>query len=122
MVKYMLHHGHLAIFKVLIAMQILYIFKYNDASIKTDTCKSPIGGYFGIENRYIIQAFPISYPKNRKAYNYTIPLIMVSGFIEYDIFNITGSEIYMWNGASSSNGIYKDYDNPITCKYWYIDM
>lgn len=30
----MLHHGHLAIFKVLVAMQILYIFKYNDASIK----------------------------------------------------------------------------------------
>ena len=47
---------------------------------------------------------------------------MVSGWIDEDIFKITGSEIYMWNGLSSSDGIYKDYDNPITCKYWYIDM
>lgn len=96
--------------------------KHNDASLKTDTCKSPIGSYFGIENRYIIQAFPISYPKNKKAYNYKIPLIMTSGYIDDGIFIITGSEIYMWNGGSSSDSIYKDYDNPITCKYWYIDM
>lgn len=46
---------------------------------------------------------------------------MVSGWIDEGIFKITGSKIYMWNGLSS-DGIYKDYDNPITCKYWYIDM
>ena len=47
---------------------------------------------------------------------------MVSGWINEGIFEITGSEIYMWNGLSLSDSIYKDYDNPIICKYWYINI
>lgn len=54
-----------------------------------------------------------------------VPLIGTSGISVNNILRITGSSIWMSKDGtllSSSTSIYKDYDNPITCKYWYIDM
>lgn len=100
----------------------------SDASLKTDTYKVPDRYSFvaTIDSRYVIQALPITYPSgNKDAINYIAPLIGTSGISVNDILQITGSSIWMSKDGtllSSSASIYKDSNNPITCKYWYIDM
>ena len=98
----------------------------NDASLKTDTCKVPDKSSFfaTIYSRYVIQALPITYPSgNKDAINYIVTLIGPSGISVNDILQITGSIIWMSkDGTLLSASIYKNSNNPITCKYWYIDV
>lgn len=98
----------------------------SDASLKTDTCKVPDKSSFfaTIYSRYVIQALPITYPSgNKDAINYIVTLIGPSGISVNDILQITGSIIWMSkDGTLLSASIYKNSNNPITCKYWYIDV
>lgn len=82
-------------------------------------------GQTDIYRRSVVQALPIEYPSgNTKAGLYKFTAIGASGFYSGDdIFNVTGSIIYITADGSiyGEDNIYKDKDNPIICKYWYFE-
>ena len=83
--------------------------------------------YYGnteIYNIYAIQVFPTSYP-TEASIAYIAPLISTFMLNVNGQNKIEGSTIWMTKNGSLSttnNNIYKDSNNPITCKYWYISM
>ena len=80
----------------------------------------------------MVQAIPIKYPTSTKYLDmYRFPFIMVDGYTssknyndENKTFIITSSNIALSKvpGPTTSDDMYMDSDNPITCRYWYIDI
>lgn len=84
-----------------------------------------------INNAYVLQAIPIQYPTstNYDIKLYVFPIICVDGYTQThsnntNTFIITQSVIRLSQspGPTSDNDIYMDSDNPITCRYWYINI
>lgn len=103
----------------------------NDASFKTATCKVPeVIGMTYINDAYVVQAIPIQYPTtNHDLKSYSFPIIWVDGYTQSysnntNTFIITTSVIAISKSPGSliDNDAYMDDNNPITCRYWYIDM
>lgn len=103
----------------------------NDASFKTATCKVPeVIGMTYINDAYVVQAIPIQYPTtNHDLNSYSFPIIWVDGYTQSHsdntkTFIITTSVIAISKspGSLTDNDAYMDDDNPITCRYWYINM
>lgn len=110
-----------------------FIFNKYDASMKTDTCKVPdsVLGNTSIARKCVVQAIPIKYPTSTKYLDsYRFPFIYVDGYTSsnYDdenkTFIITSSSIALSKvpGSAADGNIYTDKNNPITCRYWYIDI
>lgn len=110
------------------------ILIYNDASLKTDTCKVPesaLGATY-IPRKCVVQAIPIKYPTSTKYLDiYRFPFIMVDGYTSSEDYNdenktfiITSSNIALSKvpGSAADGNTYTDNKNPITCRYWYIDI
>ena len=103
-----------------------FIFNKYDASLKTTTCKVPGSEYSAcgsLYKAYIIQAMPILYPKGNAGY-YNTPVISVNGYFGDGTYKVDSCEVYMTKCGSllSSDSVYSDGKNPITCKCWYFDM
>ena len=104
----------------------------NDASLKTATCKVPeIIGMTYINGAYVVQAIPMQYPTstNYDIKLYVFPIICVDGYTQThsnntNTFIITKSIIQLSKspGPTTSDDVYMDSDNPITCRYWYISI
>lgn len=82
-------------------------------------------GQTDIYRRSVVQALPIEYPSgNTKAGKYRFTVIGASGAYYNDLFETTGSIIYITSDGSiyGANSVYEDSNNPIICKYWYFDF
>ena len=77
-----------------------------------------------------MQAIPIKYPTSTNYLNYyKFPIIWVDGYTQThsnktNTFIITQSVIMLSKspGSTTSNDAYMDDNNPITCRYWYINI
>lgn len=104
----------------------------NDASLQTATCKVPeIIGMTYINGAYVVQAIPMQYPTstNYDIKLYVFPIICVDGYTQThsnntNTFIITQSIIQLskFPRPTTSDDVYMDSDNPITCRYWYINI
>lgn len=93
---------------------------YNDASIKTDTCKVPdYSTTTDIIGRRVIWATIIEYPKNvKEVYAYKVIYIMPITDMDSIIYGSYIGIAKLW----ATGGFYDDSKNPITCKYGYLDI
>ena len=118
--------------KILLPVNVGILIRY-DASLKTDTCKVPesaLGATY-ISRKCVVQAIPIKYPTSTKYLDaYRFPFIMVDGYTssnyndENKTFIVTSSTIALSSipGSAADGNTYTDNKNPITCRYWYIDI
>lgn len=127
----MVHH-HLMI---LHTMQILSMFNEYDASkIESGTCKIPQSStkyYAQLRNTIVVlQAYPCYAIKEiagnvSSLYRYTAIISPGDALTDlglskyYGMYN--GCRIYLSiDETISATSVYRDYNNPIICKFWYI--